>query len=424
MDSFEQFRQDLHDVLAHLHDPDFHPSELLCAVLGRDLTTGAGPVQFEIIQAIKDLQPSVRASVGTRPERDFEVLHRRFVQKLTQEETAECMDLSVRSLRRAQRSAIHTLARLLWEQGFGRGVSDQDAQTDSTVLAREGGQAAKRVQGWRAQVQEELASLQASSPEAVANVRETITYAVELQGALISTPDLVLRSGQIPSGLLAAVHPAILRQALVMAIGQMVRVASTGEIVIEAVDDHGNIRITLTAPRYGSVGPPGSELVAGIVASQGGSAGARADDESASLWLQIPSMGEVRVLVVDDNLELVHYYSRCLTGTRYRIVHAPHGQRTAAALAAADPDVIVLDILLPDADGWQLLRDLQRDPRTQAIPIIVCSVVREENLATALGASYLPKPIQRRDLIAALDRALAQGSAAATRTQANSAAAC
>jgi CheY-like chemotaxis protein len=424
MDSFEQFRQDLHDLLAHLHDPDFRPSELLCAVLGRELMTGAGPVQFEIIQAIKDLRPSSPTPAGTRPQRDFEVLHRRFVQKLTQEETAECMDLSVRSLRRAQRSAIHTMARLLWERGFGRGISGSDRQTESDVPVQDGGEEAERVQGWRAQVQQELAALQASSPEAVADVRETVAYAVELQGALISAQGLVLRSGVIPSGLLAAVHPAILRQALVMAIGQMVPVASTGEIVIDAVDEQANICITLTASRSGSEALRGSELVAGIVSAQGGSAGARADDETASLWLEVPSVGEVSVLVVDDNLELVHYYNRCLTGTRYRVVHAPQGQRTVAALAAADADVIVLDILLPDADGWELLRDLQGDPRTQAIPIIVCSVVREEHLASALGASYLPKPVQRRDLIAALDRALARGSAAATRSQANSAAAC
>jgi CheY-like chemotaxis protein len=280
------------------------------------------------------------------------------------------------------------------------------------------------VQGWRAQVRQELASLQASAPEVVADVRDTITYAVELQGALMSSQGPVLRSGQVSGGLLAAVHPAILRQALVMAIGQMVRVASTGEIVIDATEEQGDIRITLTAPRSGSDGPVGSELVAGIVAPQGGSAGVRTDDKSASLWLQVPSMGEVRVLVVDDNLELVHFYSRCLTGTRYRVVHAPQGRRTVAALVGADPDVIVLDILLPDADGWQLLRELHRHPGTESIPIIVCSIVREENLASALGASYLPKPVQRHDLIAALDRALARSSTSATRSQANSAAAC
>ena len=77
------------------------------------------------------------------------------------------------------------------------------------------------------------------------------------------------------------------------------------------------------------------------------------------------------------------------------------------------PDLIVLDVMLPDPDmdGWKLLMQLHGDAKTRAIPVVVCSVVREIELALALGAAvYVPKPVARRDFLAALESALCAGS--------------
>ena len=131
------------------------------------------------------------------------------------------------------------------------------------------------------------------------------------------------------------------------------------------------------------------------------------------------------MLVVDDNVDLVHVYRRYAVGTRYRIIHAPQGQRVFETIDASAPDIIVLDIMLPDVDGWELLANLHEHPATRSIPIVVCSVVREQELALALGATlYLPKPVERQQFLRALDQALRQASRAASRVAANSAAAC
>jgi CheY-like chemotaxis protein len=77
------------------------------------------------------------------------------------------------------------------------------------------------------------------------------------------------------------------------------------------------------------------------------------------------------------------------------------------AVETVTPDVIVLDVILPDADGWELLMHLHEHPIARSIPIIICSVVREKELALALGAkAYLPKPVRRRQFISALQQAL------------------
>jgi CheY-like chemotaxis protein len=73
----------------------------------------------------------------------------------------------------------------------------------------------------------------------------------------------------------------------------------------------------------------------------------------------------------------------------------------------------VLDVMLADMDGWELLASLTNHPQASSIPVIVCSVVRGEDLAPALGAvSYLPKPVRPLQFIEALDQAVNQAAIA------------
>src|SRR5206468_1474082 len=68
-------------------------------------------------------------------------------------------------------------------------------------------------------------------------------------------------------------------------------------------------------------------------------------------------------------------------------------------------DAVLLDILLPDIDGWEVLQRLKADPLTRAIPVMVVSVVDDRQLGLALGAiDYFVKPISREPLLEALGR--------------------
>ena len=139
------------------------------------------------------------------------------------------------------------------------------------------------------------------------------------------------------------------------------------------------------------------------------------------LRLEMPSVGKIQVLVVDDNPDMVRFFQRATEGTHYWTMHLQQGKDLFDRVAVEPPDIIVLDVMLPDIDGWELLIRLHEDLETRAIPVIVCSVIREEELALSLGAAaYLPKPVRRRAFIQALDRVLPQTQRESGRPQVSS----
>jgi CheY-like chemotaxis protein len=410
MDSFEQFKEELRETLAHLHDPDYQPSELLYAVLGRHPRHGAGAIQSDIIQAIRDLEPPHTVPTTSQVQREFDLLYHRFVLKLTQEETGRRLHMSARSVRRAQRAATHTLARSIWEHSLAYGLltpEDSESEQETQLAPRTvlNGQ----MPDWRSQVKRDLASLHMGAPGTVTNVAETIERALELESGLTSKYGIALTVKHLRPDLMAAIHPSALRQILIMAIAKLARRASLGQISIETRLEGGDAKIILTASVSAATGRPDIDLIHEILTSQGGSSGLDESPGSVSLWMKVPCAGQVTVLVVDDNPDMVHLYRRYTSGTKYYIIHAAQGQRTFAAIRAVAPDIVVLDIILPDADGWDLLTQLHADPATRSIPVIICSIVKEEDLASVLGAVlYLPKPVHHQQFIQALDQALDQ----------------
>jgi PAS domain S-box-containing protein len=125
-----------------------------------------------------------------------------------------------------------------------------------------------------------------------------------------------------------------------------------------------------------------------------------------------------RALLVEDSLVVSDQLKLYLTDLGIDPVVQSRGRGVVEAAAAARPDVILLDILLPDISGWEVLAELKADPRTQAMPVIVVSVVDERNKAKELGVvGYLIKPVSLADLQVALNRGmeraiLQQGEAA------------
>jgi CheY-like chemotaxis protein/two-component sensor histidine kinase len=120
-----------------------------------------------------------------------------------------------------------------------------------------------------------------------------------------------------------------------------------------------------------------------------------------------PLIDNPEVLVIEDDpsaLRLLHEYLQPLG---YTVRAAPDGERGLALARERLPAAIILDILLPTIDGWEVLRRLKDDPDLREIPVIVVTVVDEREIGLALGAiDYLVKPIQRSALVGCLERTI------------------
>ena len=111
------------------------------------------------------------------------------------------------------------------------------------------------------------------------------------------------------------------------------------------------------------------------------------------------------VLVIDDDQDAREITHRFLTKEGFRVVSAAGGQEGLRLARELGPDAIMLDVLMPSMDGWSVLSELKADATTAGIPVIMLTIVDNENMGYVLGASdYLRKPIDRDRLVAAISR--------------------
>jgi CheY-like chemotaxis protein len=120
-----------------------------------------------------------------------------------------------------------------------------------------------------------------------------------------------------------------------------------------------------------------------------------------------------RALLIEDSPTAADQVTRYLAGLHVETVLVGRGADAVAQALALQPDVVILDILLPDVSGWDVLTALKAEPRTRHIPVVVVSVVDNAAQARELGAAAaLLKPITRAQLHAALGSVFPQAFAA------------
>jgi PAS domain S-box-containing protein len=117
------------------------------------------------------------------------------------------------------------------------------------------------------------------------------------------------------------------------------------------------------------------------------------------------------ILSIDDKPQVISLYERYLQPQGYQVVALADPSRARERAHQLKPYAITLDIMMPGYDGWQVITDLKSDPETRDIPVIICSIVEDEEKGYSLGATdYLVKPILEDDLLDALNRLNSDGS--------------
>ncbi|MGQ9598930.1 MAG: response regulator transcription factor [Anaerolineae bacterium] len=111
-----------------------------------------------------------------------------------------------------------------------------------------------------------------------------------------------------------------------------------------------------------------------------------------------------RILVVDDDREIVRLLSAYLEQSNYKVFVAYDGETALHILRRERPDLVILDLMLPDRDGWDVTRIIRGDPTLKSIPILMLTARVEDQdkiVGLELGADdYVTKPFNPREVMA------------------------
>lgn len=118
------------------------------------------------------------------------------------------------------------------------------------------------------------------------------------------------------------------------------------------------------------------------------------------------------VLIVDDEPSIRRFLRHILENEGFLVTEARSGEDAVAIARRERPAVVLLDLVLPDIDGFEVLSRLKQHSTTRAIPVIILSIIEDEERCFRLGASdYLPKPVDRERLVDRVARLIAAGPA-------------
>jgi two-component system alkaline phosphatase synthesis response regulator PhoP len=124
-------------------------------------------------------------------------------------------------------------------------------------------------------------------------------------------------------------------------------------------------------------------------------------------------MFQAKILVVDDEVYILHILDFILGAENYDVITASNGEQALQKVRDENPDLIVLDIMMPKLDGYETCRIIKNDPKTKLIPVILLTAKGREvdqKLGKEVGASdYITKPFSPSKLIERVQAILGVG---------------
>jgi CheY-like chemotaxis protein len=212
-----------------------------------------------------------------------------------------------------------------------------------------------------------------------------------------------------------AVHPVALRQALLNLLSVAVRRAGGSKVRVSTRPLRWEVEIEVQCTRVPPASRPTSnneeaslDMAHRLADLCGGRLTLSTDEDAFDATLVLPALEQLPVLVIDDNADTLQLLQRYAAGTRYRLIGTQEPEQALSLVEEFSPQVILVDVMMPQVDGWEVLGQLRQHPLTAHIPVVVHTILAQEELALSLGASaLLRKPVTRQDFLAALDRQIA-----------------
>lgn len=392
----EYFDSELRKALKYLYDPVMLRKSQLIPLLG--LQGEANPAEAlrrTIEETITALQPGHGVPTTAKSQRDYQILFYRYVQQFTQRDVANQLGISPRHLRREQSDAIQALAETLrLRSGAAPETLRREAETPSPPH--------------NGAMDHEMEWLGDSLGDYVAEVEPVLAETLRLAEAVARKHQVQLDSTIAPDIPLIAVAQTVLKQIVLNLVTTAIRSAPGGRVMMAAGAEGGQVVIevmTLAGDQpLRPVQRDGLEMACRLANLFKGCCDIKTTEPLAAQVI-FPTAEQIIVLAIEDNVDTLQLWGRYVQDTRFRLIGIQEPQRALSLAMELNPAIILLDVMMPGVDGWELLGQLRNHPSTSKTRLVVCTVLPQEELALSLGANdFIRKPFTRQAFQALLAR--------------------
>ena len=377
------------DALERIYDVA-HLEHSLQAIPSSLRLSNAQELQAKLFIQIKQLKPSSAVPPSSLAWRVYNALELRYVRAMTQIEAASELNISLRQLRREQDRGIEAIAILTFSpvcvpEPNGSSMVARATPVDTQVLA--------------------------AGENEFMRLDDLIRSVFDLIDPLLHAKDVHLIVSLPSPTPVFWNNRVVIRQLLIMSVSWMIKQAEHENINILGEVQDGFVKLQFMRD-HDLASPPEQEYV--ILQHMAREVGidmrlSAACIDKQNLILTIPISNRQQVLMVDDNLDTVELTRRYLADSPFDLVAIHRSEDTIPKAQTLQPKCIVLDVMMPGRDGWEILALLKSHPDTMHIPVVVCSVLRNPELAFALGATaVLQRPHTAQQLLNILHQLTSQ----------------
>ena len=385
------FEEHVRDLLSNLFDYLRLTNNPVAQQLALDVT-GSERVQAlrqTVLDAIEILYSDKDAPTSSRQNRLYNILLMRYVEEQSTAEILSQLALSERQYYRDHQRAMQTISQIIWDKHFAE-APETGGSTQPLI--------------------EELDNLQIAARNRIFYLREEIVTAIEATRVIAERKGVSASVRDVRSPIVLNTAQPVFRQFIIYILNELIRAMPAGA----KIDIRAGLRDGIPGIEFGNgraafdweafrarleADPTLSELMKRLNATL---AVDNELGETSHLLLQFDQEIQ-KILIVDDNPDTVSLFNRYLANLPYQLLATDH-ESDAMMIAQRTPlTCIILDIMLPEKDGWQILQSYKSHPLTADIPVLICSVLEMKELALSLGADgYIKKPPTRDEFLATL----------------------
>ncbi len=338
----------------------------------------------ELIGAIDALNPGENVSVRSGASRLFNLMHLHYVGGMTLQESAFELGISARQAYRDLRRGQESVGEILWHVRHPKPIPSQNTPIAEPLP--------------QASIKSEVAWL--DSENKPLNLEWLLKQALRAVDKLAQRHEVTLKIAQTLHPITVHTNQTVAQQALISLLSQAIQQLGGQEIIISLLEEDNGARLSLI---YRQPHITLNDVIRGLMREVGWQYDMVQEPTNHYLLRVLIPMHGRTLLIIDDNEGFTQLLERYLTSSEYRVICAKSGAEGLQLAHLFKPKAIIMDLMMPEMDGWELLQRLRLTEGTSQTPVIICSVINDPELAYSLGANlFLSKPISQETLFSAL----------------------